>query len=462
MKDLDTICSVSTPQGVGALAVLRVSGKDSFEITSKLFKDLKSLKDFKVQPSHFVKRFDIYENEALIDQAMVVKFAAPKTYTGEDVVEITCHGSHYIQQKIIALLLQNGARLAKAGEFSMRAFLNGKLDLPQAEAVVDLIDSQSEVAHKLAINQLKGSFSNRIIALRNQFVQLTALMELELDFSEEDLVIADRAQLQKLLLTLKNEVTHLTESFKLGNVLKNGIPVAIIGKPNVGKSTLLNCLLNDDRAIVSNIPGTTRDTVEDNFTINGINFRFIDTAGIRLAEDEIETFGIERTFKAIDKADIILYMIDISETSLEDVEKELLFLENEIDFIHKKLILVANKIDHLNELPKHFTEWDDYDIAFISAKRNVNIDEIRELLTRHIDQYNITDTTLLTNARHYDIMLRIEENINEIETGFLQKLSTDLIVIHINSILNLLGEITGEITTDEILDTIFSRFCIGK
>jgi tRNA modification GTPase len=352
--------------------------------------------------------------------------------------------------------------LAKAGEFSMRAFLTGKFDLPQAEAVADLIESQSETTHKLAINQLKGNFSNRIKILRNQFVELAALLELELDFSEENVEFADRCELQTLLKTLVEEIMQLTESFKLGNVLKTGIPVAIIGKPNVGKSTLLNCLLKEDRAIVSHISGTTRDTIEDNFNINGINFRFIDTAGIRLTYDEIETFGIERTFKAIDKAEIILYIIDITETSVEDVEKELLFLEHEIDFINKKLIIVANKIDELNELPKRFTEWCDYDIAFISAKRNVNIDEIRELLTKHIDQQNITDTTLLTNVRHYDMMLKIQDEIQNIENCFAQQISTDLVVIHINRVLHYLGEITGEITTDEVLDAVFGRFCIGK
>jgi len=459
MNLLDTICSISSPQGVGAISVLRVSGCEAFEITSKLFKDSN---DFKAMLSHFVKRFDIYENDLLIDQVMAVKFYAPKTYTGEDLVEITCHGSNFIQQKIIELLLKNGARLAKPGEFSMRAFLNGKLDLPQAEAVVDLIESQSETAHKLAVNQLKGNFSARIKTLRNQFIELAALMELELDFSEENVEFADRKQLDNLLQTLKIEVTQLTDSFKLGNVLKTGIPVAIIGKPNVGKSTLLNSLLKDDRAIVSHIPGTTRDTIEDYFNINGINFRFIDTAGIRLTDDEIETYGIERTFKAIDKAEIILYIIDITETSVEEIEKELLFLENEIDFINKKLIIVANKIDELNELPKHFTDWNEYDIAFISAKRNVNIDEIRDFLTQHIDQKKITETALLTNIRHYDIMLKIEEEINKIEDGFTAQITTDIIVIHINAILNYLGEITGEITTDELLDAVFGRFCIGK
>ena len=459
MKVLDTICSLSTPQGIGALAIIRVSGKYAFSVASNLFANSD---EFKALPANGVKRLDIYDADVLIDQTMVTKFVAPNSYTGEDVVEITCHGSTYIQKKIIELLLQSGARLAKAGEFSMRAFLNGKLDLPQAEAVADLIESQSESAHKLAINQLKGNFSNRIKMLRTQIVEIAALLELELDFSEENVAFADRAQLNKLLHTLKDEVMQLTESFKLGNVLKTGIPVAIIGKPNVGKSTLLNCLLNDERAIVSHIPGTTRDTVEDNFTINGTNFRFIDTAGIRLTDDEIETFGIERTFKAIDKAEIILYMIDISNTSLEEVENEIVFLENEIDFIHKKLIIVANKIDQLNELPKHFSDWEEYDIAFISAKRNVNIEAIRELLTQHINLHHISETTLLTNARHYDIMLKIGDEIHKVEVGFVQKLPTDLIVIHINSILNLLGEITGEITTDEILEAIFSRFCIGK
>jgi tRNA modification GTPase len=344
----------------------------------------------------------------------------------------------------------------------MRAFLNGKFDLPQAEAVADLIESQSEAAHKLAINQLKGGFSKRIKSLRTQFIELAALMELELDFSEENVKFADRSKLRNLLKMLKEEVFQITESFKLGNVIKTGIPVAIIGKPNVGKSTLLNCLLKDDRAIVSHITGTTRDTIEDNFNINGINFRFIDTAGIRLTNDEIETYGIERTFKAIDKADIILYMIDIEETSLEEFEKELLFLENEIDFINKKIVIVANKIDELNELPKHFTNWNEYDIAFISAKRNVNIEEIRELLIQHIDQKNISDMTLLTNIRHYDIMQKIEAEISNIEKGLSQQIPTDLIVIHINDILNYLGQITGEITTDEILNAVFGRFCIGK
>jgi len=439
--------------------MIRLSGSQAFAVTKHLFKDVSV---FETLSPNIVKWMEIYDDEKLLDQAVIVKYLQPHSYTGEDMVEITCHGSSYIQKRILELLLTFGARLADPGEFTMRAFIHEKLDLPQAEAIADLIESQSETAHKLAIHQLKGGFSKKIKELRNQFVELAALLELELDFSEEDVEFADRQQLKVLLTSLGIEVKKLTESFKLGNVLKTGIPVAIIGKPNVGKSTLLNALLNDDRAIVSHIPGTTRDTIEDNFTINGITFRFIDTAGIRISQDEIESFGIERTFKAIDKAEIILYMLDITDTSIEEVEKELLFLENEIDFIQKKFIIVANKIDQLNELPPHFCDWNDYDVAYISAKRKVNIDSILDLLSAHVAQNRIVDTTLLTNARHYDIMLKIGESIAHIEEGLATRLPTDLIVLDLNNILHQLGLITGEITTDEILDTIFGRFCIGK
>lgn len=459
MNISDTICSMATPQGIGAVAMIRLSGKEAFPVASKLLK--KSIVFLELQPN-YAKWFEVYDQDTLIDQLVIVKFQAPHSYSGEDMVEITCHGSRYIQQKILELLLKNGARLAEPGEFSMRAFLNGKMDLPQAEAVADLIDSQSETSHKLAINQLKGNFSKKIKNIRAQFVELATLMELELDFSEEEVEFADRAKLNQLLSDLKEEVTRLTESFKLGNVLKSGIPVAIIGKPNVGKSTLLNLLLDDDRAIVSHIPGTTRDTIEDNFTINGVNFRFIDTAGIRITKDEIESYGIERTFKAIDKAEVILYVVDITETTIDDIEQELLFLENEVDFINKKFIIVANKIDQLEDLPVHFSHWNDYEVVYISAKRDVNIDTLKEMLTSHISRYNITEGTLLTNARHYDIFLKIQETIIKIEEGFAQKVPTDIIAIDINHILHHLGLVTGEVTTNEILNSIFGSFCIGK
>jgi tRNA modification GTPase len=459
MNISDTICSLATPQGIGAIAMIRLSGKDAFQVASKLFKNPNTF--LELQPN-FAKWLEIYEKERLIDQIVAVKFVAPHSYSGENMVEITCHGSKYIQQKILELLLQNGSRLAEPGEFSMRSFLNGKMDLPQAEAVADLIDSQSEASHKLAINQLKGNFSKKIKSLRSQFIELAALLELELDFSEEDVEFADRSKLNQVLSDLKTEVTQLTESFKLANVLKTGIPVAIIGKPNVGKSTLLNVLLDDDRAIVSHIPGTTRDTIEDNFTINGVNFRFIDTAGIRITKDEIESFGIERTFKAIDKAEIILYMVDINETTIDDIEQELLFLENEVDFINKKFIIVANKIDKLEDLPVHFSHWNEYEVVYISARRDVNIELLKEILSSHVSKNNIIEGTLLTNARHYDIFLKIQETITKIEEGFVNKTPTDIIVIDINHILHHLGLVTGEITTNEILNSIFGSFCIGK
>lgn len=459
MNMVDTICSIATPPGRGALAVIRVSGSKAFEITGKLLKDPQKMLS---QDPNQVKLYELYDTERLIDQAVLIKYVAPKSFSGEDMVEIICHGSTYIQEQILQLLLQAGARMAQPGEFSMRAFLNGKMDLPQAEAVSDLINSQSEASHRLAINQLKGNFTNRIKELRAQFVQLAALMELELDFSEEDVEFADRKQFNQLLDELQTDVTALIQSFKVGNVIKHGIPVAIIGKPNVGKSTLLNVLLDEDRAIVSHIPGTTRDTIEDNFTIDGINFRFIDTAGIRITKDEVESFGIERTFKAIDRAEVILYLVDITDTTIEEVEQELLFLENEIDFINKVFIIVANKIDKLEDFPSRFSTWNEYEIVYISARKNVNIDLLKEVLASQINKYAITDNTLLTNVRHYDLFLKIESSIQQIKEGLAEGLPTDIITIDLNHILHYLGEITGEITTDEILNTIFGHFCIGK
>lgn len=459
MNRADTICSISTPHGVGAIAVIRISGEDAFPIVDRY---LKKETGFMALPAQSARFAEWYDSEALIDQVVLTKFVHPHSYTGEDLVEISCHGSAYIQKKIVEMLLDGGARLANPGEFTMRAFLNGKMDLPQAEAIADLIDSQSEVSHKLAINQLKGNFSREIRELHTQFVNFASLLELELDFSEEDVQFADRLQLSDLLGQIKSEVNTLLSSFKLGNVLKNGIPVAIIGKPNVGKSTLLNALVCDDRAIVSHIPGTTRDTIEDVYNIEGITFRFIDTAGIRNSDDEIENFGIERTYKAIEKADIILYMIDITNTSLKDIETEMVFLENEIDLSEKKFIIVANKIDELNEIPHHFTQWEEYDVIYISAKRNVNLNFITDALVEYVNQHKMTDTTLLTNARHYDIMLHILEAIQSIEEGFANALPTDLITIEVRKALHYLGLAVGETTTDDILENIFGRFCIGK
>lgn len=454
-----TICSISTAPGIGAIAVIRVSGEKAFPIVNQLFN---AQTDFLGTSANRAKFAEIFDGDTLVDQVVFVKFAAPHSYDGEDMVEISCHGSRYIQQKILQMLLARGCRMAEPGEFTMRAFLNGKMDLPQAEAVSDLIDSQSETAHRLAVNQLKGGFSHKIAELREQFIHLAALLELELDFSEEDVQFADRKQIMDLLRHLKKEITRLTDSFKLGNALKSGIPVAIVGKPNVGKSTLLNALLGDDRAIVSDIPGTTRDTVEDTFTYHGTTFRFIDTAGIRTSEDEIENFGIERTFKAVENADIVLYLIDINATTIDDVEAEMTFIRQKINLEEKKILLVANKIDEMETLPRQFSEWDKLETIFVSAKRKVNLEAIGEMLLRYVEERNVSENTLLTNARHYDIMRQILQDIENIEQGFENQQPTDLIAVDVHLILDKLGRLTGTISDNDVLNTIFSRFCIGK
>lgn len=453
----DTICSISTPQGIGAIAIVRMSGSDAFAIASRLFNF-----DFNGLKVREAKYAELFHKTELIDQVMVTKFEAPHSYTGENMVEISCHGSVYIQHKILEILIEEGCRLANPGEYTMRAFMNGKMDLPQAEAIGDLIDSQSETAHKLAVNQLKGVFSDKIKALRQQFVEFASLLELELDFSEENVQFANRDHLLALLKDLSSAVDSLLISFKTGNAIKKGIPVAIIGKPNVGKSTLLNALLQEERAIVSNIPGTTRDTIEDVLNLNGVSFRFIDTAGIRRADDEIEIFGIERTYQAIAKADIVLYMIDASQTSLKEVEEEISFLNQEVDMEDKKLMIVANKIDNMDTVPSHFRAWSGLDVHYISAKRNVNIESVTDALLNCVDAYKLTDNVVLTNLRHYEVMLKIKESIAAVERGMAEGLPTDLLTIDVREALHHLGVITGEVATDEILNTVFGKFCIGK
>ncbi|MDR1345865.1 MAG: tRNA uridine-5-carboxymethylaminomethyl(34) synthesis GTPase MnmE [Bacteroidales bacterium] len=459
MKISDTICAISTAPGIGAIAIIRAAGKDCFSLAGKLFQSEINLLQLPAQKAKFT---EIYEGSQLLDQVVITKFDASHSYCGEDMLEIACHGSIYIQQKIVELLLNAGCRMAEPGEFTMRAFLNGKMDLPQAEAVADLIESQSETSHRLAINQLKGQFTSKLQQLRAQLLELVTFLELELDFSEEEVEFADHSRFLSLLADMDNEVIFLLDSFKLGNVLRTGIPVAIIGKPNVGKSTLLNCLIEDDRAIVSHIPGTTRDTIEDTFNIDGITFRFIDTAGIRTAKDEIENFGIERTYKAIEKADVIFYLIDITQTAVEDVENELVFLENNIDLSAKKCIVVANKIDLLNKIPYAFGRWNELDIAYISAKRKVNINILQDMLLDYVNKRHIADATLLTNTRHYDVMLKLYDCIKRLKNGFREQRSADLLSIDMREALQNIGLATGEISTEEILGNIFGRFCIGK
>ena len=454
-----TICSISTAPGIGAIAIIRVSGPQAFDFVGKLTRGESRFGEWPARTAHYC---GLYDGEQLVDEVVMVKYAAPHSYDGEDMVEISCHGSRYIQQKILELLLQSGCRLAERGEFTMRAFMNGKMDLPQAEAVGDLIDSQSESAHHLAVNQLKGGVSRTIADLRERFIQLAALLELELDFSEEDVEFADRENFLQLLSELKKEVQRLVASFHSGNALKNGIPVAIVGKPNVGKSTLLNALLDDDRAIVSDIPGTTRDTVEDTLMVGGTQFRVIDTAGIRQSADTIEQSGIERSFRAMEKADVILYLVDASETPSE-VTAELGQLVEEFTLTNKKIFLVINKIDKFIIDRNQFVDGiKDVEILTISAKNRQNVNDILSSLSRYAEACAAGDHTLLTNARHYDLMQGIAADITRIEEGFATGLPTDLVAIDVRSALDKLGQLTGTITDNDVLNTIFGKFCIGK
>jgi tRNA modification GTPase len=460
----DTICAISTPFGMGAISVIRLTGIQAISICNKVFipnNKNTDITNVSSHTSHFGKIFS--DDKTLLDEVIVSVFKNPHSYTGEDIVEISCHGSVYIQEQLIQLLIRNSARSAKAGEFTLRAFLNGKLDLAQAEAVADLISSDSNAAHKLAINQMKGGFSEQIKLLRNQLVEFTAMLELELDFSEEDVEFANRENLAKLLTNISTEVSALLNSYSLGNVLKSGIPVAIIGKPNVGKSTLLNILLNEDRAIVSEIPGTTRDAIEDTMIINGVCFRFIDTAGLREAKDRIEHIGIERTYEKIAKASIIIYLFDISEDNIDDIKNAVSDIRAKAGDASKKIILVANKTDKLIEEPKGFKDIVEFDTIFISAKRRENINLITGRLLRAVndDLANIS-STVVTSSRHYEALHHAKDSLAEASKALNDGISNDLLAEHIKAALHYLGEITGDITTEEILDSIFSKFCIGK
>ncbi|MBP5709871.1 MAG: tRNA uridine-5-carboxymethylaminomethyl(34) synthesis GTPase MnmE [Bacteroidales bacterium] len=452
----DTVCAISTPQGIGAIAVIRVSGPDALHYSSKLFKKSSSFDNLK---NNIAKYEEIYDKEQLIDQVIVVKYFAPHSYTGENMVEISCHGSHFIIKKILEMLIQAGCRSAEAGEFTMRAFMNRKLDLPQAEAVSDLINSQTEASHKLAIKQLKGNISKKLEELRLKFVDLASMLELELDFSEEDVEFADRTQLLQLLSSIKSEVNKLIDSYKLGNNLKNGIPVAIVGEPNVGKSTLLNILLDEDRAIVSEIPGTTRDTIEEVITLDGISFRFIDTAGLRNSDNAIERIGIERSYKAIENAEIVLWLFDSStgmpsHDNIENISKRTC-LEG------KNIIFIGNKIDKIKDQLTE-TVFQGHPLIYISAKEYKNINQLLKLITDacHINQLN--DNTILTNVRHYDNLLRVNETIAVIEKSIASALPTDIIAIDVHAALEAIGAITGTVANEDILNNIFGKFCIGK
>jgi len=462
MDTTDTICALATAPGVGAIALIRLSGPESFTITDKLFKPKKEGFSIKQAESYTIHFGTIAVGEELVDEVLVYVYRNPNSYTGDDAIEISCHGSPYIQQKIIELLIMHGARMANAGEFTMRAFLNGKFDLSQAEAVADLIASNSKYSHDLALDQMRGGFSSKIKDLRMDLVNFASLIELELDFSEEDVEFADRSKISEILINLKTEISALLKSFSIGNVLKKGIPVAIIGKPNVGKSTLLNTILQEEKAIVSEIPGTTRDSIEDTIIIEGVAFRFIDTAGLRISDDQIEAMGIERTMEKINLAKIILFVFDVTVCDFEQVKEVLEEYRHLIEDPDKRIILIGNKIDQLIEIPKGFKDFVELETIFVSAKRKENINLISDSLLKSVNVDKISDNTIVSNARHYEALSRSFDSIVEIENGFKKGIPSDLISTDIRQALYHLGTITGEITTDEILGNIFGKFCIGK
>ena len=460
MDTNDTICALATPAGVGAIAMIRLSGPESFGIIDQIFEP-RSGSPVSSAAGYTLHLGNLTGDEGVIDEVMVSVFRQPHSYTGDDAIEISCHGSPYIQQKIIELLINCGARMATAGEFTMRAFINGKFDLAQAEAVADLIASGSKYAHDLALDQMRGGFSDKIKQLRQELLDFASLIELELDFAEEDVEFADRSKIGKTLDGLETEIKILLKSFQVGNVLKNGIPVAIIGKPNVGKSTLLNTILQEEKAIVSDIPGTTRDSIEDTIIIEGIAFRFIDTAGLRPSMDVIENIGIERTLQRIKEASIILFIFDAASTA-EEVQEVLEEHRHLIEDPTKRIILIGNKIDLLIEMPKGFKDLVELETIFISAKRKENINLISDSLLRSVNTQQFADTTIVSNARHYEALSKSLQAIGDIRKGFDSNIPSDLVAIDIRKALHHLGTITGQITTDEILGNIFGKFCIGK
>ena len=464
MIDQHTICAITTAPGMGAIATIRLSGTEAIAITDSIFRSPNDGKILANQPANTLHFGQIQDSLEVIDEVVVALFRTPHSYTGEDVVEISCHGSVFIQQQILQLLINSGARLAKPGEFTQRAFLNGKMDLSQAEAVADLITSQSAAAHVVALKQMKGGISGEIKQLRDELLSFISLVELELDFSEEDVEFVNRESLLQLIDRIDQLINNLTQSFKYGNAIKNGIPVAIIGDANVGKSTLLNLLLREEKAIVSEIAGTTRDVIEDVIVIEGIQFRFIDTAGIRNTTDTIETMGIERTFSKIEQADIVLILIDAISSTPDN-----LFVKNQVlnKIEGKDCALVINKIDIANDqsLRRVVEEARKYNMPVfrISARENINIDELVEFLLHSVNKKGYSEKdVIITNVRHYEALTHAGESIERVIEGLKKGISGDFLSQDIRECLHYLGEITGEISTDEVLGNIFKNFCIGK
>lgn len=462
----DTICAVSTAAGMGAIAVIRVSGESSIAIADTLFSSVckqKTLQTAKGYSVHYGKI--INEIGEVIDEVLLTVFRAPNSFTGENSVEIACHGSLYIQQEILKLLLSKGCRMATHGEFTQRAFSNGKMDLSQAEAIADLIASQSRASHRLAMNQMRGGFSSEIVLLRDRLLTFTSLVELELDFSDhEELEFADRTELMDLAREIETKIGRLKNSFGAGNAIKNGVPVSIIGETNAGKSTLLNYLLKEEKAIVSDIHGTTRDVIEDTIQLRGILFRFIDTAGLRETSDTIENLGIDRSFQMMEKASIILWVID-STQPIGNIDALLPTIESHLR--EKQFLLVFNKVDQIDEIKKeqllnYFSQFD-CEKVFISAKHSQNTEQLEDQLFKMAQLPEVGENdVMVTNMRHYEVLKNAHEAILRVIEGLEQGISGDFLSQDIRECLHYLGEITGEITTDEVLANIFKKFCIGK
>ncbi len=457
----DTIIALATPYGMGAIAVIRLSGEKSIDLVSGFFESRRKGKVLSKQRSHTVHLGLIREGDRILDEALVTVFRAPHSYTGENVVEISCHGSTYIQQEILNLFLKHGARHADAGEFTLRAFLNGKMDLSQAEAVADVIASDSQASHDMALQQMRGGFSSEIAALRDQLVHFASMIELELDFVEEDVEFADRAQFQELIHKIREVVKRLIDSFALGNVLKNGIPVAIVGEPNVGKSTLLNTLLNEEKAIVSDIAGTTRDAIEDEMILNGVSYRFIDTAGIRETSDVVESIGIQKTFANIEKAQLVLQLIDGEKIEPGKIEDEAKVLHEK--YPEKKILTLVNKSDRISAKNREALITNHPDWLLISAKTKEGIEHLLKHLADLVNTGALSNQqTIVSNSRHFEALSKAMEALNEVQKGMDQDISSDLLAIDIRQALYHLGEITGEISTEDLLGNIFANFCIGK